>query len=102
MTGKEPFFADHFPGRPVVPGVLLVEALAQLSGLSGNWPASADVRLAHADVRFERGVVPPAEIVLESRFVREMGTLRQYEVSATHAGTVVARGTVALSGAAPN
>jgi 3-hydroxyacyl-[acyl-carrier-protein] dehydratase len=100
VTGKEPFFAGHFPGRPVVPGVLLVEALAQLSGLSGNWPANADVRLAHADVRFEQGVVPPAEIVLESRFVREMGTLRQYEVSATLRGAVVARGTLALSGGA--
>jgi 3-hydroxyacyl-[acyl-carrier-protein] dehydratase len=100
LTGKEPFFAGHFPGRPVVPGVLLIEALAQLSGLSGNWPANAEVRLAHADVRFEQGVVPPAEIVLESRFVREMGTLRQYEVWATLRGAAVARGTVALGGGA--
>ena len=97
VSGKEPFFAGHFPGRPVVPGVLLVEALAQVSGLSGQWPAGADVRLAHADVRFDEAVVPPAEIVLESRFTREMGTLRQYEVVATAGGAVVARGTVALS-----
>jgi 3-hydroxyacyl-[acyl-carrier-protein] dehydratase len=101
VTGKEPFFAGHFPGRPVVPGVLLAEALAQVSGLSGAWPAGADVRLAHADVRFDQAVVPPAEIVLESRFTREMGTLRQYEVVATAGGAVVARGTVALSCAAP-
>lgn len=98
VTGTEHFFSGHFPGRPVVPGVLLAEALAQLSGLSGEWGAGADVRLAHADVRFEQAVVPPAEIVLESRFVREMGTLRQYEVSASVNGAVVARGTVALSG----
>jgi 3-hydroxyacyl-[acyl-carrier-protein] dehydratase len=99
VTGKEHFFSGHFPGRPVVPGVLLAEALAQISGLSGAWGARADVRLAHADVRFDQAVVPPAEIVLESRFVREMGTLRQYEVSATVAGAVVARGTIALSAA---
>jgi 3-hydroxyacyl-[acyl-carrier-protein] dehydratase len=98
VTGKEHFFAGHFPGRPVVPGVLLAEALAQISGLSGDWGA-ADVRLAHADVRFDQAVVPPAEIVLESRFTREMGTLRQYEVVATVGGAVVARGTIALSGA---
>jgi 3-hydroxymyristoyl/3-hydroxydecanoyl-(acyl carrier protein) dehydratase len=79
--------------------VLLAEALAQISGLSGDWGAGADVRLAHADVRFDQAVVPPAEIVLESRFTREMGTLRQYEVSASVGGAVVARGTVALSGA---
>ena len=101
VTGREHFFAGHFPGRPVVPGVLLAEALAQLSGISDVWPAGADVRLAHADVRFDQAVVPPAEIVLESRFVREMGTLRQYEVSASVAGAVVARGTVALSCATP-
>jgi 3-hydroxyacyl-[acyl-carrier-protein] dehydratase len=100
VTGKEPFFAGHFPGRPVVPGVLLAEALAQISGLSGAWPAKADVRLAHADVRFDQAVVPPADIILESRFVREMGTLRQYEVTATVNGQPVARGTIALSAAA--
>jgi 3-hydroxyacyl-[acyl-carrier-protein] dehydratase len=99
VTGREHFFSGHFPGRPVVPGVLLAEALAQLSGLASTWPDKADVRLAHADVRFEQGVVPPADIVLESRFVREMGTLRQYEVSATLNGQTVARGTVALSAA---
>jgi len=98
VTGTEHFFAGHFPGRPLVPGVLLAEALAQISGLSGAWGANADVRLAHADVRFDQAVVPPAEIVLESRFVREMGTLRQYEVTASVAGAVVARGTVALTG----
>ena len=101
VTGKEHFFSGHFPGRPVVPGVLLIEALAQLSGLSGEWGEKADVRLAHADVRFDRGVVPPAEIVLESRFGRAMGGLWQYEVSASVGGQVVARGTVALSAAAP-
>lgn len=97
VSGREHFFSGHFPGRPVVPGVLLAEALAQISGLSGIWPAGADVRLAHADVRFEQAVLPPAEIVLESRFGREMGTLRQYEVWASVGGAVVARGTVALS-----
>lgn len=102
VSGKEHFFSGHFPGRPVVPGVLLIEALAQISGLSGQWGEKADVRLAHADVRFDQGVVPPAEIVLESRFGREMGGIRQYEVTASVAGQVVARGTVALSaGAAP-
>jgi 3-hydroxyacyl-[acyl-carrier-protein] dehydratase len=99
VTGKEHFFAGHFPGRPVVPGVLLAEALAQVSGLSGSWPEKADVRLAHADVRFDQAVVPPADVVLESRFVREMGTLRQYEVTATVNGRPVARGTIALSAA---
>src|SRR3954454_6325779 len=35
LSGQEPFFTGHFPGRPLVPGVLIAEALAQLSGLAG-------------------------------------------------------------------
>ncbi len=98
LTGQEPFFAGHFPGRPIVPGVLLGEALAQLSGLippltSGINPQG---RLAHVDLRFEQSATPPAEIALQSRLHRQMGDLYQFEVSASLSGQIVARGTVTL------
>jgi 3-hydroxymyristoyl/3-hydroxydecanoyl-(acyl carrier protein) dehydratase len=54
-------------------------------------------RLAHVDVRFEHPVAPPAEIRLQSRLTRTMGTLRQFDVVATVRDAVVARGTIALS-----
>lgn len=113
VSGKEPFLAGHFPGRPIVPGVLLAEALAQISGLAVSWahasaagggggggdpPRPGEVRLAHVDVRFEQAVVPPAEILLESTLSRSMGSLRQFEVAASVGNTPVARGTVALTG----
>lgn len=70
------FFADHFPGFPVVPGVILLEALAQLSGKligysvrlnRGDWPFPI-LSMAQG-VKFRRFVRPEEEIRLETRLV---------------------------------
>ncbi|HWE02245.1 MAG TPA: phosphopantetheine-binding protein [Tepidisphaeraceae bacterium] len=97
VTGAEAFFAGHFPGEPIVPGVLIAEALAQLSGLVGTDNGSHSGKLAHIDIRFERPVVPPTEIILDSRLVRTMGELQLFEVSAEVSGVSVARGTLTLN-----
>jgi 3-hydroxyacyl-[acyl-carrier-protein] dehydratase len=96
VTGSEPFFAGHFPDQPLVPGVLLTEALAQVSGLASG-VTTGQGRLAHVDVRFERPVPPPAEVVLESRLARTIHGLRQFDVTARVGVHVVARGVVTLS-----
>ena len=95
VTGNETFLAGHFPGNPIVPGLLIAEALAQISGLAGTGSGRGG-KLAHVDVRFESSVAPPAEIVLRSRLARVMGTLEQFEVSAWVGDQTVARGTLAL------
>jgi 3-hydroxyacyl-[acyl-carrier-protein] dehydratase len=98
VTGKEPFFAGHFPNNPLVPGVLLAEALAQLSGIAGPSTGSPNEqgRLVHVDVRFDASAAPPADILLTSRVTRVMGPLQQFDVSASVNGTTIARGSITL------
>jgi len=104
VAGDEDFFAGHFPGDPVVPGVLIVEALAQLSGLVCLHTGGSDCgsngrggRLVHADIRFDSAVVPPAVIELNSKLSTTMQSLRRCEVSASANGLIVARGSLVLS-----
>jgi 3-hydroxyacyl-[acyl-carrier-protein] dehydratase len=95
VVGDEPFFAAHFPGRPIVPGVLLAEALAQISGLLASDSVKQGV-LAHVDIRFEKSVAPPADILLKSRLAHHLGALWQFQVSASVGDNIVAQGTLAL------
>jgi len=98
-VGNEPFFAGHFPGNPVVPGVLIGEALAQMSGVVGfaDDAAPAGGVLAHLDLRLKRPVTPPADLELHVTTDRLVGTLGQFTVQARCNGAVVARGSLTLA-----
>lgn len=86
---NEPFFQGHFPGAPIMPGVLIVEAMAQLSGVlaSVTAPESAEDGihyLAGIDAaRFKRPVVPGDRLDLESALLMQKRSLMKFACRAT-------------------
>jgi 3-hydroxyacyl-[acyl-carrier-protein] dehydratase len=69
VTVNEPYFQGHFPGYPVMPGVLVLEALIQLSTLlseSSGQGAPGTVQTIDG-VRFKRQVIPGDQLILESQ-----------------------------------
>jgi len=86
---NEPYFAGHFPVRPVMPGVLIVEAMAQASGIlafvtNGSRPDDDTLYVfAGIDgVRFKRQVVPGDQIIIESKLEKRRKTLWKFSATA--------------------
>jgi 3-hydroxyacyl-[acyl-carrier-protein] dehydratase len=93
VTANEQFFVGHFPGRPVLPGVVMLEALAQTAGIltfvtAGIYPdESVKFYLAGIDkVRFRRPVLPGDQLVLTATLERRIRTIWKYATVATVAG----------------
>lgn len=108
VTVNEPFFNGHFPGNPVMPGVLILEALAQASGLLVQLAAKdqPDVRplyyLVKVDkARFSRIVRPGDQLVLEVERKRTMMKMGQFVCRALVDGGEVASAEMLCAERAP-
>jgi UDP-N-acetylglucosamine acyltransferase len=80
VTGSEEFFQGHFPGAPVMPGVLLMEGLAQAAGIwllkNAGDPRQLEVHVVGIDeAKFRRPAVPGDELTLEVRVLHRRGSL---------------------------
>jgi len=94
-------FAGHFPGDPLVPGVILTEALAQTAGIAAaSAPAEKSPRFLLSAIRqmkFFQAVRPEERIVLRARKVGEMDGLLQFRVEADVDQRRVAEGELVLN-----
>jgi 3-hydroxyacyl-[acyl-carrier-protein] dehydratase len=99
VTVNEPFFQGHFPGHPVMPGVMIIEAMAQSAGLlvqlSAPPRAEGDPQpifyLVKVDkARFNRIVVPGDQLVFEVELLRTLRNMGLYACRAMVDGTEVA------------
>ncbi len=83
VTGSEDFFAGHFPGAPVMPGVLLMEALAQAAGIwmleGAEDPSRLEVQVVGIDeAKFRRPVVPGDCLQLDVKLLHRRGALCRF------------------------
>ena len=99
---SEPFFRGHFPGSPLVPGVILTEALAQTAGIAAGRPTSENERKSYRLsaiklMKFLKPVLPETRVTLTAEKLAEVGALLQFQVTATANGERVAEGIIVLS-----
>jgi beta-hydroxyacyl-ACP dehydratase FabZ len=99
VSANEPFFAGHFPGRPVMPGVLIIEALAQCGGLllMGGLenPEDKVIYFLSVDgVKFRRPVVPGDQLILELDLVQGRARRGKLKGVARVDGSVAAEATI--------
>ncbi len=96
VTINEPFFPGHFPHRPVMPGVMILEALAQAAGILAFRTAGVvpddDTRFYFVGIdgaRFRRPVVPGDQLMLNAQVERVMRGIWKFKTQATVDGTEV-------------
>src|SRR5210317_724935 len=101
VTVNEPFFNGHFPDHPVMPGVLIVEAMAQAAGILGfktmdKTPQDGSIYyfVGADNLRFKRPVVPGDRLQLEAKVMSEKRGIWKFEVKAAVDGETVSSATI--------
>jgi 3-hydroxyacyl-[acyl-carrier-protein] dehydratase len=100
VTVNEPYFPGHFPHRPIMPGVLILEAMAQAAGVlvfrtRGGPPQDKTLYYVGIDgARFKKPVVPGDQLELEVHIERELKNISKFGCVARVDGATVAEATI--------
>ncbi len=93
VTINEPFFQGHFPGQPIMPGVLIIEAMAQIAGILA-YRSGVEGRsmyfMSIENAKFRRPVVPGDQLNFEVRAIKQRGAVWKFSGSATVDSKIVA------------
>lgn len=94
VTFNEPYFQGHFPGKPIFPGVLILEAMAQATGVLAftmvGKPQEGELYYFAAidNARFKRPVVPGDQLVIDVEFLKEKRGIASFKGVATVNGEI--------------
>jgi 3-hydroxyacyl-[acyl-carrier-protein] dehydratase len=97
VSGNEPFFQGHFPGRPIMPGVLIVEAMAQTAAVHAILSMEDEARdklvyfMSISEAKFRKPVEPGMLLALKVRQTRMRGTIRAYKGEAFSGDVLMAQ-----------
>lgn len=101
ITTNEPFFMGHFPGKQVMPGVLIVEAMAQASGILGfktmnKKPEDGSIYyfVGADNLRFKRPAIPGDKLILSSRVITDKKGIWKFDCNAMVGNELVAKATI--------
>jgi 3-hydroxyacyl-[acyl-carrier-protein] dehydratase len=101
LTINEPYFNGHFPDKPIFPGVLLVEAMAQAAGILGfrsqdKTPADGSIYyfVGADNLRFKRPCIPGDQVMLRAKILGDRRGIWKFEVSSDVDGELCASATI--------
>ena len=101
ITTNEPYLIGHFPGKQIMPGVLIVEAMAQASGILGfktmdKKPEDGSIYyfVGADDLRFKRPAIPGDKLILNSSVITNKKGIWKFDCSATVEDDLVAKATI--------